>query len=333
MDKKMLFWIFIIVCFLFTLSSCNGEKGPAIKFSNHIYKFGEINEGDKVEYTFSFINSGTDTLLIKNVRGTCGCTVPGNYTREIAPGKSGEIPVVFNSFGFQGNVIKTIKVETNIPDTEPFSLTLEGNINVIVELSTRTIWLGQTRKDGPPLKGSIILNNHTETPMKIIKAEVSGKQCVVKVIPIVEGKEYEVELTVSPPFKEDQVREILTITTNIKGKEVIDVQYHYYGIADIEVGPKEIIVYLKNMQPDSMRIITIQSHIDELFELTNPLVHGKNMDLTVETLVPGKHMQLLIKFKEGFTFPENESMAVSFGVKNKQGETQYTIPIINGDTL
>ena len=333
MKTKILFCFLILVSIMFCTGSCNNEKIPGIKFADLVYKFGEVDEGEEVSYTFTFINSGTDTLVITNVKPTCGCTVPGDYTKEVEPGKTGEIPVVFHSKGFQGGISKTIRVETNIPNSEPIGIRLEGTVKVLISNDPRSIWLGQTRKDGPPITGSVTLKNHVDTPLNILKVEASDKRAATKIITIKEGEEYAIEVTVSPPFLMEQVREILTIMTNIEGKKKFEIQYYYYGISDIEVAPKEMIIYMKHLQPDLTRIITVRSHIDATIDVIDPQVNGENIDIKVEEIDKGKHIQIIVHFKEGFKFPENETLQVSFGVKSEQGETKHSIPIKDGEKL
>lgn len=90
------------------------NNGPIIKFTETLFAFGEIKQGDVVEHVFKFKNEGNAPLLLTNVQATCGCTVP-QWPREtaIAPGEMGEIKVVFNSRGKGGMQSKTITVSSN----------------------------------------------------------------------------------------------------------------------------------------------------------------------------------------------------------------------------
>ena len=72
------------------------EALPAIAFENDFHDYGEIQEGEVVNYTY-FKNEGEGPLIISNAQGSCGCTVPQWPRQPIAPGASGEIKVSFNS--------------------------------------------------------------------------------------------------------------------------------------------------------------------------------------------------------------------------------------------
>lgn len=119
-----------VFCFLLSLliAGCSGNRVPAIKFDGQNYKFGNIKEGKNVVFTFMFSNTGNADLVIEELAVSCYCVVVKKYTKVIKPGEKGKIYGYINTKGFQGYVVKVIKVSTNIPDTEPAILTLEGKI-------------------------------------------------------------------------------------------------------------------------------------------------------------------------------------------------------------
>jgi len=89
-------------------------KGKAaIEFQDTIYDFGIMTEGEIAEYSFTFKNTGTAPLKIKNVVTDCGCTVPEYDKKSVLPGKNAKIKITFDSRGFRNNIYKTITVETN----------------------------------------------------------------------------------------------------------------------------------------------------------------------------------------------------------------------------
>ena len=75
----------------------NGDL-PVMTFDRTEHDFGTINEGDVVETSFSFTNTGNSDLMILDARGSCGCTVP-EYPKNtpIAPGETRDIKVKFDS--------------------------------------------------------------------------------------------------------------------------------------------------------------------------------------------------------------------------------------------
>jgi hypothetical protein len=86
---------------------------PVISFSEYEHHFGKVKEGEKVGYTFTFVNQGTADLVIASASTTCGCTVPKYDKKPVHPGKNGSLEVVFNTSGRSGMQTKTITVASN----------------------------------------------------------------------------------------------------------------------------------------------------------------------------------------------------------------------------
>lgn len=88
-----------------------------LSFEEMEHHFGTIDEGDSVEHTFKFTNTGTEDLVIEKCKGSCGCTVPQCPTQPIPPGGTGEIPVKFNSKGKKNHQEKRVTITANTETT------------------------------------------------------------------------------------------------------------------------------------------------------------------------------------------------------------------------
>lgn len=88
-------------------------KFPEIKFDKTEHDFGEIEAKTNVETVFSYTNTGDAPLVITDIKSSCGCTVPKDWSRDpLAPGEKGEFTVKFNGSG-KNTVSKTITVTAN----------------------------------------------------------------------------------------------------------------------------------------------------------------------------------------------------------------------------
>ena len=130
----------LLVCTL--LSGCDVRKKdkmadtPAVKeikdpttveIIDSVYDFGKIAEGDNVEFSYRFKNSGTRPLVVSEASASCGCTVPEKPEKPIMPGEMGFIKVKFNSQGRPGQAHKTITVSSNAQPAFP-QLVLKGEV-------------------------------------------------------------------------------------------------------------------------------------------------------------------------------------------------------------
>ena len=107
----------------------NVSSGASFQWENTMYNFGNINQGEVVNYTFKFTNNGTEDLLIQSASASCGCTVPKKPEGAIAPGGQGEIVVRYDSKGKSGqqSPVITIVANTNPRQTR---LNLRGFVQV-----------------------------------------------------------------------------------------------------------------------------------------------------------------------------------------------------------
>jgi len=86
---------------------------PAITFDKTEHDFGTITNGTPVSTTFSYTNTGKTHLVVSDIKATCGCTVPSNWSRApLAPGESAQFTVDFNGKG-ANKVSKTVTLTAN----------------------------------------------------------------------------------------------------------------------------------------------------------------------------------------------------------------------------
>lgn len=98
-----------------------------IEFEVSDHNFGDVNQGEKVEYAFKFKNVGNLPLVLQNVLTTCGCTVPEWPKEPIAPTGEGIIHVFFDSAARLGRQNKVITIRSN-SDTGDFRLRISAMV-------------------------------------------------------------------------------------------------------------------------------------------------------------------------------------------------------------
>lgn len=105
------------------------KNGAVISWEEQSHDFGDIYQGDKVEHTFTFKNTGNEPLIITNVQVSCGCTTPKGWPRDpIPPGQSGEITVSFNSAGRVGKQYKPLTLVTNAVNRDGNQVSFTTNV-------------------------------------------------------------------------------------------------------------------------------------------------------------------------------------------------------------
>jgi hypothetical protein len=98
--------------------SFDSAKFTTIEWIDSTRDYGKINEGQKLDVSFRFKNTGDKPLIIRSVRPGCGCTAAEPPKEPIAPGAEGIINASFNSEGREGHNSKDIFIEANTKGTE-----------------------------------------------------------------------------------------------------------------------------------------------------------------------------------------------------------------------
>lgn len=127
MMKRVLIWA---TCTAAILYSCDVRKQDkkirvpetsktvfhdttTVQVIDTVYDFGTIQEGEIVEYSFRFKNTGSKPLSIFEASASCGCTVPEKPEYPVQPGEIGFLKVKFNSDRKPGEAHKSISVTSN----------------------------------------------------------------------------------------------------------------------------------------------------------------------------------------------------------------------------
>ena len=122
------------------------STNATIDFVSKVVDYGTIEHNADGARKFVFTNNGTEPLLIKNAKGSCGCTVPTWPREAIAPGATAEIGVKYAT-NRVGKFTKTITLTTNA-SKKPVILTVKGEVNAPAKEETAPV----RKTEGSPLE-------------------------------------------------------------------------------------------------------------------------------------------------------------------------------------
>jgi len=98
-----------------------------ISFDKTVVKFPKAEGGDVLNFTYTFKNTGSEPLIIANIKVSCSCTKPSWPTYPIMPGKSDSITVEFNTKTVWGWQEKELRIYSNASETYT-SVYFKGNV-------------------------------------------------------------------------------------------------------------------------------------------------------------------------------------------------------------
>ena len=101
---------------------------PAIEFEKTSHDFGVVDEGDELETTFSFENTGNAPLEIERVMSSCGCAAGQPSQSILMPGDKATIDLYFDTSNRSGTNSVGVSMVTNDPARETIRLELTAEI-------------------------------------------------------------------------------------------------------------------------------------------------------------------------------------------------------------
>lgn len=116
-----------ILLFVTVFSLALVANAQEFKFETETIDYGKIANGSEGSRVFEFTNIGDAPLIIKDIKSTCGCTVPKRPEKPIMPGEKGKIEVSYDTKR-TGGFSKAITVYSNAK-TERKMLKIKGYIS------------------------------------------------------------------------------------------------------------------------------------------------------------------------------------------------------------
>jgi copper(I)-binding protein len=208
--------------FLFIFHAAAAAAAPAIVVTSPAYNFGSVEQGKKIEHTFSFTNAGDEALNVGKITSSCGCTAASVSSKSIPPGKTGEIRVVFDSTNFSGPIKKTVTFETNDPKKNNGTLTLSGTVAEV--LSVRPTQLSvPALKAGAKKEVTVTIRNSGEKDVAIISVSSQTPQiyAAAKGKTVKPGQSLEISIGLTPKEGDRRVNGYVTVKTDSQAKPEI----------------------------------------------------------------------------------------------------------------
>jgi len=213
-------------------------KHPTIFFNDPDFNFGQIYKGQKVDHIYKFENRGKDTLKIKKVKTSCGCTAAILTNKIIQPGKTGEIKTTFNSDSYSGNIKKSITVLSNDPDTPKYRLTISGEIIKDLIIKPENIDFGSVFV-GEETSMTVTIKSQTEPDFKIKKI-TSSKPFIDASISEEKYGEYIIKIALKHSPVIGRFSGGIYLETNSQIQQKVNIPFFGEIAGDITTYPKKI---------------------------------------------------------------------------------------------
>jgi len=239
------------------------KKVPRIKVESPVHDFGKVGPGKQYSCEFKFKNIGNDTLKIKRIQSTCGCTVPQLKKKTYAPGESGTVNVTFRTPTREGKTSKRLYILSNDKKKAKFGLTVKATVELKIDFKPKSLNLS-LKAENADIKPITIKSKDGQA--FAIKGFASSRNVITADFdPKVEATEFVLEPKI----------DIEKLKKNLKGNIRIDVTHPQSSQINIpfstlplfEVSGSRIVIQNADPEKPVIKNIWAKSNYDDKIEI------------------------------------------------------------------
>jgi hypothetical protein len=290
-------------------------SGPRIQFATPMYDFGRVKSGEPVNYTYVFTNTGDRLLVLNSVQPQCGCTAAGEWTRQVEPGKTGSIPIKFNTMGYNGPVFKQVTVNCNATNQAMLYLQFKGSVYKPIDVTPGFAFLN-VPADAESASMVVTITNNTEEPLILSPPESNNRMFSAQLTNPVPGKKYLLTVSIVPPLAAGSAQGQISLKTSWTNTPVL----HVTASANVQPAVMVIPPYIA-LPPGPLlnavtNTVTIQNNSTNRLELSEPVVNAPGVEAQIRETQPGKQFAAMVAFPQGFQAPLNQQIELSVKTSN-----------------
>jgi hypothetical protein len=180
MPHRTFILIFIMAVILPPISA---DAAPVLQVNPKEYDFNDVGLGNKATAKLTVRNAGDETLIIRRVRTSCGCTKADVAKNELDPKESTELTVKFDATGLKaGKNIKTVYLTSNDRNSTVTNVRIFANVvrDVFVEPANLVTKLTGS---GKRVEFSMTALNRSAGPVTLELSKVQGALKTAEMIP------------------------------------------------------------------------------------------------------------------------------------------------------
>jgi hypothetical protein len=322
------FAFFVVNFFLVT----SAVAGPKIQFAAPIFDFGRVRCGEVVSHTFTFTNTGDQSLELTDVRPSCGCTTAGMYDRTIAPGKTGNIPIQFSSANSTGLIGKTVIVLCNDPLQTNIILQIKGTVWKPVEVTPAVASFRITSDSQTNETRRIQIVSNLAEPLELSQPECTNKAFQTALHVVRPGKEYELEVSFHSSPHPESINAPVSLKTTSTNLPLITIPAFALVQAAVIVAPAEVTVPAGPLTSSLQLPVNIRNYGASTLVLSDPTINVPGAELQVREIQPGRHFILSANFPTGFEIQPGQRAEIRIKTNHPQFPL-LTIPVVAGHSL
>jgi hypothetical protein len=251
----------------------------------------------------------------------------GTWSKEVAPGQTGHIPIQYNSAAGSGAVAKTINVKCNDPSQPALALQLTGTVWRLIDVSPRfaVINVVAGAVSNPPVTVRIVDN--MEEPVALSPPEIDNPIFAGGLKTIRPGKEFELTLRVLRPLDSTNAQGQVTLKTSSTNTLEISLGVLASVQPVVPVAPTELVLPAAAGTNAVTYAVTVRNNGQGALKLSDPAVNNATgVHVQLRETEPGRFFLIMLTFPAGFQMAQGAETELSVNSSNPKYPT-LKVPI------
>ena len=310
-------------------ATSTNHVGPRIEFASTVYDFGEVMSGKPVRHNYVFTNTGDAMLEISGVYPSCHCLTIGGWSGRVEPGRTGIVPVAFDSSRYAGPVAKILNVACNDNSRPQVTLQFKGTLWKPFEVDPQIAVLNVVSDSPSNPPATVTIVSRLEQPVTLSDPVNTNAAFAAELNIVRPGKEFQLIIRAVPPLAPGTVQgtiELKTSSTNVPTIEVTALAIVQPGLV---VTPSQITLPPGPLDREVPFAISIQNNAGPALALFEPSLNGNVVGVEIKEVVPGRQFTLICTFPPGFQVPQDGQVNLTVKTSDPQHPV-ITLPVRQG---
>lgn len=284
---------------------------PHIAFSESSFDFGKVKNTDTLKHDFVVTNTGNATLEITAVQPGCGCTMAGQWDRQIAPGQTGKIPIQLSVANFNGKIAKSITVSCNEPTRPTHFLQLHADVVRALDVQPQYISFTPTEGEATTETRTVKIANNQEQDIVIGTVQSSHPAFQTEVKAMRPGKEFELQITFAGAVSNTPIHSIINIPV-VGNPAPLNVTAMAVPQSPFVTGPTMLYLPTGALPAQfATRALTVNYNGRTDVKLSEPEINADGATVQLQEITPGKAYALNVAFPSNFQIPAGKLIEAS----------------------
>jgi hypothetical protein len=253
----------------------------------------------------------------------------GEWTRRVEPGRTGVIPIRFQSGRVVLESLKIIPVLSNDPVRSNVVLRVKADLWLPVIVQPESVLFSTTTETLAQDQFVVSITNHEPQPLLLAPPVCDNPQFAATLRTNVPGRDYALVLRAVPPLIDARPDAKITLATSTTNEPLLRITVHRQLLPILQVEWPMIPLPPAPLAGPVAYSLVITNRGTNRVELFAPTLPGTNATARLREVVPGKGFYVDLNFPKGYAVPSNQPGALRIRTNHRE-ERVLDVPLQHG---